>query len=163
MFKDEGARVDKHKRSHDVYSVGQAVRVARRVARDAGARQAHQSAARRVHGHRPHAGAGVRRRHAHMVSGYSEAACARRCKSSPPKGTADLAGLQVGSKWLASVGNPKLAVEARVEELGFKRIVTGPTREAVELKVRDLLELGASLVQEPELVDGVWTAVCERV
>ena len=30
MFKDEGERLDKHKRSHDVYSVGQAVRVARR-------------------------------------------------------------------------------------------------------------------------------------
>src|SRR5262245_27311614 len=34
MFKDEGVRVDKHKRSHDVYSVSQAVRVARRVAEE---------------------------------------------------------------------------------------------------------------------------------
>lgn len=69
---------------------------------------------------------------------------------------------RVGSKWLASIENPRLAVEARVEEFGFKRIVTAPTREAVDLKVRDLVERGASLVQEPELADGMWTAVCEQ-
>jgi len=45
---------------------------------------------------------------------------------------------------------------------GFKRIVSGPTREAVQLKVQDLIERGAVLVQEAELHDGVWTAVCEK-
>jgi hypothetical protein len=68
----------------------------------------------------------------------------------------------VGSKWLASVENPWLAVQAEVQELGFKRLITGPTREAVRLKVEDLLERGAVLVQDAELVDGVWTAVCEK-
>jgi hypothetical protein len=69
---------------------------------------------------------------------------------------------QVGSKWVASVDNPKLAVPATIQELGFKRIVSGPTREAVLLKVQDLVERGAVLVQEAELADGVWTAVCEK-
>ena len=69
---------------------------------------------------------------------------------------------QVGSKWVASVDNPKLAVQATVEEFGFKRIISGPTREAVHLKVQDLVERGAVLVQEAELNEGVWTAVCEK-
>jgi hypothetical protein len=67
----------------------------------------------------------------------------------------------IGRKWLASVDNPK-AAGATVEEFGFKRIVSGPTRESVETAVDNLKEKGAVLVQEPELVDGVWTAVCER-
>ena len=69
---------------------------------------------------------------------------------------------QVGSKWLASVGKPALAVPATVDQLGFKRIVSAPTREAVEAAVQDLLERGAVLVQEAEFADGVWTAVCEK-
>ena len=43
------------------------------------------------------------------------------------------------------------------------RVITGPTKEAVQLKVEDLLERGSTLVQPPELNDGVWTAVCEKV
>ena len=70
--------------------------------------------------------------------------------------------VQVGSKWIASVDNPKLAVQATVEEFGFKRVISAPTREAVELKIMDLVERGAVLVQEAELADGVWTAVCEK-
>jgi hypothetical protein len=37
-----------------------------------------------------------------------------------------------------------------------------PTVEAVRLKLQDLLERGAVLVQDAELADGVWTAVCEK-
>ena len=69
---------------------------------------------------------------------------------------------QVGSKWVASVGNPRLTVQAKVETFGFKRVITGPTVEAVRLKLQDLLERGAVLVQDAELADGVWTAVCEK-
>ena len=69
---------------------------------------------------------------------------------------------RVGGKWMASVSNPATAVEAQVEALGFKHMITGETREAVELKLRELVDRGARLVQEPELSDGVWTAVCEK-
>ena len=68
---------------------------------------------------------------------------------------------KVGAKWLASVDNPR-AAGASVQEFGFKRVISAPTREAVEVKVRELLEMGATLVQEVELADGVWTAVCEK-
>src|SRR6476619_1984212 len=50
-------------------------------------------------------------------------------------------------------------VQAKVETFGFKRVITGPTVEAVRLKLQDLLERGATLVQDAELADGVWTAV----
>jgi hypothetical protein len=50
-----------------------------------------------------------------------------------------------------------------VEQLGYKRIITGPTRESVALKLGDLVERGSKVVQAPELSDGVWTAVCEHV
>ena len=68
---------------------------------------------------------------------------------------------QVGNKWIATADNPKLAVAATVEKFGMKSIVTGPTREAVELKVKELQQFGARLDQQVELVDGVWTAVCD--
>jgi len=70
---------------------------------------------------------------------------------------------RVGSgSYVASVGNPRLTVQAKVETFGFKRVITGPTVEAVRLKLQDLLERGAVLVQDAELADGVWTAVCEK-
>ena len=68
---------------------------------------------------------------------------------------------KVGAKWLASVDNPR-AAGADVQEFGFKHVVSATTREAVDAKVRELLDMGATLVQEAELADGVWTAVCEK-
>jgi hypothetical protein len=49
----------------------------------------------------------------------------------------------------------------KVEKLGFKRIVTGPTRVLVQLKVADMVQMGASLVGDIEEVDGTWTALCD--
>jgi hypothetical protein len=46
--------------------------------------------------------------------------------------------------------------------MGFKRFISGPTREAVLAKVQDLVERGAVLIRDAELADGVWTAVCEK-
>lgn len=42
-------------------------------------------------------------------------------------------------------------------------MITGPTREAVEAKVRELQEFGAALLHDIECVDGTWTAVCEKL
>jgi class 3 adenylate cyclase len=166
MFRAEGTRADKHNRPHDLYSVSKAVRVGRKVATE-------QLKAKRKRRAGPDStfqpiertpaqvfDAGTH----YMVSGYSEASvneavqklAARGCKLISPIS-------RVGSKWLASVDNPKLAVEARVEELGFKRIISGPTKESVELKLRDLVGRGSTLVQPPELADGVWTAICEQL
>jgi 3-deoxy-D-manno-octulosonate 8-phosphate phosphatase KdsC-like HAD superfamily phosphatase len=99
----------------------------------------------------------------YIVSARSQAKVQEAIRKFAAQGGQLLAPMtQVGSKWVASVGNPKLAVQARVETLGFKRVITGPTLEAVRLKLEDLLERGAVLVQDAELNDGVWTAVCEK-
>ena len=69
---------------------------------------------------------------------------------------------KVGNKWIATCDRPDDAGDAcKVEELGFMRIVTGPTREAVSGKVEELMTHGARLVHDLEEARGVWTAVCE--
>jgi len=164
MFRDEGVRLDKHKRSHDVYSVGQAVRVARRVAEEQSRAKTQRgggaTTAFTVIGHTPAQvfDAGTH----YMVSGYSEASVREAVKKLAAQGCKLISEVsKVGAKWLASVDNPR-AAGADVQEFGFKRVISAPTREAVDIKVRELLEMGATLVQEAELADGVWTAVCEK-
>jgi class 3 adenylate cyclase len=166
MFRMEGSHTDKHQRAHDVYSVSKAVRVGRKVAGD-------QLKAKKKRRAGPDTTfTPVERTPAqvfdagthYMVSGYSEESVSEAVQKLAAKGSKLIAPLsQVGRKWLASVSNPKLAVEATVEELGFKRVITGPTKEAVQLKLQDLVERGSTVVQAPELADGVWTAVCEHV
>jgi class 3 adenylate cyclase len=166
MFRMEGSHTDKHQRAHDVYSVSKAVRVGRKVAGE-------QLKAKKKRRAGPDTTfTGMERTPAqvfdvgthYLVSGYSRDGVNEAVEKLAAKGGKLISPLsQVGRKWLASVTNPLLAVEATVEELGFKRVITGPTREAVQLKLEDFMERGSILVQEPELADGVWTAVCERV
>jgi hypothetical protein len=165
MFRAEGTRADKHDRSHEVYAMSKAVRVGRRVAEA----QVKAKSQRRAG---PEPEAPVERTPAqvfdagthYMVSGYSEASVNEAVQRLAAKGCKLIAPVsRVGRKWLASVDNPRLAVEARVEALGFKRIITGPTRESVEIKLQDLVARGSTLVRAPELADGVWTAICEQL
>jgi class 3 adenylate cyclase len=162
LFRPQQPVSDKHGRSHEVYAVSEAVRVGRRVAQTHARFKEERRAAPAPLDTTPpklfDAGTHL------VVSGFSEAAVRELVHKLDAEGHRLISPVvQVGSKWLASVSNPKLAVEAKVEELGFKRIITGPTKEAVALKVQDLVELGSTVVQAPELADGVWTAVCERV
>jgi class 3 adenylate cyclase len=166
MFKMEGSRTDKHERAHDLYSVSKAVRVGRRVAGDQlklkNKRRAGPDTSFTPMDRTPAQvfDAGTH----YMVSGYSEESVREAVHKLTAAGGKLIAPLsQMGRKWLASVSNPRLEIEARVEEMGFTRVITGPTKEAVQLKVEDLLERGSTLVQAPELNDGVWTAVCEKV
>jgi class 3 adenylate cyclase len=166
MFKMEGSRTDKHERAHDLYSVSKAVRVGRRVAGDQlklkNKRRAGPDTSFTPMDRKPAQvfDAGTH----YMVSGYSEESVREAVHKLTAAGGKLIAPLsQMGRKWLASVSNPRLEIEARVEEMGFTRVITGPTKEAVQLKVEDLLERGSTLVQAPELNDGVWTAVCEKV
>ena len=62
---------------------------------------------------------------------------------------------------MASASQPKAGPGARVDEAGLMRIITGPSREAVEEKVQQLLDVGAKLVTPIEIHDGAWTAVCD--
>jgi hypothetical protein len=69
---------------------------------------------------------------------------------------------KVGNKWMATCKPPPSPDDqCRVEELGFMRIVTGPTREAVSEKVDELVRMGGRLVHDLEQARGIWTAVCE--
>ena len=163
LFRAEGTRTDKHKRAHEVFAMSKAVRVARRVAEAQVRDKAKRRSAPQAPINRTPAQIFDTGTH-YMVSGYSEAAVNEAVQKLVQKGGRLIAPLaRVGAKWMASVANPGLSVEARVEELGFTRMITGSTRESVELKVRDLVDRGAKLVQAPELADGVWTAVCEKV
>jgi len=69
---------------------------------------------------------------------------------------------KVGTKWLTTCEKPApKGSGCKVEEMGFMRIVTGPTREAVAQQVAELVESGARPVHDLQEVGGVWTAVCE--
>jgi len=161
LFKDEGERIDKHKRSHDVYAMSQAVRVARRVAEVQSRAKTQRKAFALPPIDRTPAQVFDAGTH-YMVSGYSEASVREAVQKLALQGCKLISEIaKVGAKWMASVDNPR-AAGASVEEFGFKRVISGPTREAVEVKVRELLDLGATLVQQAELADGVWTAVCEK-
>ena len=53
------------------------------------------------------------------------------------------------------------AAQCHVEAAGLKRIVTGPTHEAVYARLMELLEDGATIVTNPEETFGGWIAVCD--
>jgi hypothetical protein len=48
-----------------------------------------------------------------------------------------------------------------VEEIGFKRLITGPSRQAVELRIEHLKRFGAEVIVEIEENGDVWTAVVD--
>jgi len=162
LFKQERSRLDKHNRAHDLFAVTDAVRVGRRV-QEAQARL-RRSQRRAVPVPEDDAPAQLFDAGTHfIVSARSQAKVQDAVKKLAAEGSQLLSPMaQVGSKWVASVGNPRLTVQAKVETFGFKRVITGPTVEAVRLKLQDLLERGAVLLQDAELADGVWTAVCEK-
>lgn len=161
LFRQEAARTDKHDRAHELYAVNDAVRVGRRVQEAQARLKRQRQAAPVVEDDTP---AQVYDAGTHyIVSAYSQARVQEAVKKLAGQGCRLISPMtQVGSKWVASVDNPRLAVQAKVDVLGFKRVITGPTLESVELKLQDLLERGAVLVQPAELSDGVWTAVCEK-
>jgi len=161
LFQSGGARTDKHERVHEVYAVSQAVRVGRRVAEV----QARLRAQRR-----PAAASSEKRRAASVSDAGSHFIVSAATRDSVEEALERLLAqgskliappALIGNTWMATVDNPKRAVLATVEKFGMKSIVTGPTREAVDAKVRELVEFGARLDQDAEQIDGVWTAVLD--
>jgi hypothetical protein len=161
MFQPIGGRTDKHERTHEVFSVNPAVRVARRVAET----QA------RLRTQRPKAAppreepvrisdAGTH----FIISGTTRESVAAALEALAREGAKVLAEpTSVGARWMATCENRRAAASVTEEKFGLKTVVSGPTREAVEAKVRELLQYGARLEQELECIDGVWTAVCESI
>jgi hypothetical protein len=172
LFVPRGAHLDKNSRSHEVYTLVPDARgrlaqaeaewlqrtpPVRRSAAHATAAAAAAPATRVSDEPARVFDAGMNL----IVSGYSRA--------SVEKALADLGQVrllspvsQVGEKWIATCEHPEIPVSAcTVVELGYTRMVTGPTREAVLAKVEELKQYGAVLIGDVELAGGKWTAVCE--
>jgi hypothetical protein len=161
MFQPLGGRTDKHERTHEVFSVNPAVRVARRVAETQARLRAQRPKAA------PPRDEPVRVSDAgshFIISGGTKQSVAAVLERFAAEGTKILAEpARVGNKWMATCENTRAAHSVSVEKLGLKSMISGPTREAVEAKVRELLQYGARLEQDVECIDGVWTAVCEAL
>lgn len=94
-----------------------------------------------------------------QLGGKWIAACTPPIESHPADKTdtlqlADLASPQPAEA--AEGGDP-----CKVEKLGFKRIVTGPSRSLVRLKAEELVQMGATMIGDVEDVDGTWMALCD--
>jgi hypothetical protein len=98
-----------------------------------------------------------------IVSGPSQLSVLTLLEELAQTGSKVLSPIQkVGNKWIATCDRPQPKGNGcKVEELGFMRIVTGPTREAVSERLDELIDSGARLVHDLEQAQGVWTAVCE--
>lgn len=51
--------------------------------------------------------------------------------------------------------------ECSIEKVGFKRVITGPTRIHVTFVVEELRQLGGDLIGEIEEENGQWVAICD--
>lgn len=171
LFVLSGARLDKNARSHEVYALVPDARARlahaeaewlQRTPPPRKGRAAAPPAAGPLTAHSPDEPARVFDAGTNLiVSGYSRA--------SVEKALAQLGQVrllspvsQVGEKWVATCEHPAVAVSAcTVVEMGYTRMVTGPTREAVLAKVEELKQYGAILVGQIEQAGGKWTAVCE--
>ena len=161
MFQPRAAQTDKHNRSHELYAVSQAVRVGRRVAEAQARLRAQRRPAPAPSGERRAASVSDAGSH-FIVSAPTRDSVEEALGPLLAQGSKLIAPpALIGNTWMATVDNPKRAVLATVEKFGMKSIVTGPTREAVDDKVRELVEFGARLDQEAEQIDGVWTAVLD--
>ena len=175
LFVPKGARDDKHGRVHEVYALVPDARAQlkaaetewlqrtsppRQVAASVLRRQGPATIARPAPPPPPNEPARVFDAGAHLiVSGYARAAVEKALADlgkvkviSPPA--------QMGDKWMATCEHPVVA-ECKVEQIGYTRIITGPTREAVQVTVQEIKNQGAVQIGEIEAVAGVWTAVCE--
>ena len=170
LFTHVGERKDKHVRAHEVYSVNVgAEQLPDFVEATWGAEWAATVGLRTSSVERAEAAvsdqpAQVFDTGTHlMVSGASQLAVLNMLEELAKTGSRVTSPIQkVGAKWMASCELPTVPDSGcKVEELGFMRIVTGPTPEAVSEKVNELIESGARLVHDLEQARGVWTAVCE--
>ena len=177
LFTLQGEHRDKHDRAHEVYTIAEDARARLKMAEAEWLqRSVPPRPPRAGDSARPNSTAPARTLSADMlneparifdagvnliVSGYS--------KAGVEKAIAELGAVKlispvnrVGDKWVATCEHPDVAVsDCKVEELGYTRIVTGPSREAVSAKVEQLINMGAILIGDIESIGGKWTAVCE--
>jgi len=61
----------------------------------------------------------------------------------------------------AATKGPEPEDGCRIEELGFKRIVYGPSPVALKIRLEHMKQFGAEVISEIEEIDGEWVAVCD--
>ena len=174
LFTHEGSRTDKHVREHEVYSVTVDSRADRRIATES-RRQTQSNADRQFPANAllttPGLDENVATQPAQVfdaganliISGYSKSSVQDAMNKLADSGARVISPItQVNNKWMATCEHPNVPVSAcKVETLGHRRIVTGPTRQAVSAKVEELVQFGAILVGDIQSANGVWIAVCE--
>ncbi|MGZ8264915.1 MAG: hypothetical protein ACXW2I_11915 [Burkholderiales bacterium] len=169
LFTHLGERTDKHVRAHEVYSVNVPPEDLPEFVEDIWGAQWAVAVGLPTRAGQAAVGASdqpaqVFNAGAHLiVSGPSESSVLTALEELEKTGAVVISPIsKVGNKWMATCdAPPPAASQCRVEELGYMRIVTGPTREAVSEKVGELVNNGARLVHDLEQASGVWTAVCE--
>jgi len=152
LFVRVGMVQDKHVRDHDIYLVDDDIRIGEDPIAPRGDAAASRAPAKVVD-----TGTAL------MISGGSRSSVEAALREQVAKGASALSvPSQVGAKWYASCTHPgQKQVECKVENVGLKRVITGPSRAAVAEKVSDLVSYGAKLVGDIEEVDGRWTAICD--
>jgi class 3 adenylate cyclase len=166
LFTREGRRHDKHVREHEVYSVSEAIRMGGESLLEEPAAKLDVTAtftpAELGGAALPEpvklldAGPNL------IVSGASRVSVTQALERLVREGAKMISpATLVGQKWVASCSRPKMSNDVKVEEFGLTRVITGEDRQAVDDKAAELVAFGAKLVRPPELVDGVWTAVCD--
>jgi hypothetical protein len=152
LFVRVGMVQDKHVRDHDIYLVDDDIR----LNEDPLAPPRPESAATRGPAKVVDTGTAL------MISG-SRSAVEGALRDLVAKGATALSvPSQVGARWYATCTHPgEKQEECKVENVGFKRVITGPSRNAVADKVADMVAFGAKLVGDIEEIDGRWTAVCD--
>jgi len=166
LFTHEGSRTDKHVRAHEVYSVGLGGAGGRPVAvqHPAAIFNAVDAQPAPVAAHAPEAPAKVLDAGSNLIiSGPSRASVQAALDGLARNGARQISPItQVSNKWMATCEHPQVATSAcKVQSLGFKKIVTGPTKEAVGAKLGELVRFGAVPVGEMHFANGLWTAVCD--
>jgi class 3 adenylate cyclase len=166
LFTRAGRRQDKHVREHDLYSVSDALCVTRPSLTDGPSipaptpAPADTTGSFRATANEPakvfDAGKNL------MISGSSRVSVEGLLERLVKEGATVVApATLVGNRWIASCSRPGVSGEVKVESFGFTRVITGASREAVSDKAAEFVSFGGKLITPAELVDGVWTAVCD--
>lgn len=162
LFTREGRRKDKHVREYEVYSVSGKLRITGESLLDEPSAPSPGAARYQATAHEPakvlDAGTNL------MISGASRASVTAALERLMQEGALLVTpATLIGNRWIASCSRPGVSGEVKVEEYGLTRVITGASREAVSDKAQEFLSFGAKLVRPPELVDGLWTAVCDTL
>ena len=173
LFVKAGRRQDKHVREYEVYAVSEELRIGADeglasltddLPQDLKATGRYRRITEEQHAALPaEEPAKVLDAGSHLiVSGLSRASVNEAVTRLAAEGSRLIAPVAYGNNmWVASCTHPGASKEVKVEEFGLTRIVSGESRQAVADRVAEILAFGGKLRGEIELVDGLWTAVCD--